>query len=214
MRKEHHGKRLARPLRVPEHANLAVAVHGLNRAVDGLGHPEVLVVSGEDLHDLLACIVEAHEVLDDVHQARFGHHAVNHGLPSGHLGLGVVTVDRLPGYVAVLIGGDRSHAGLGHIAHDAEDVRDEHAGNVMHVVSQLQVGVRSVGLLARGALQFEENEWHAVDEADNVGSLLRILDEGPLVDDVKSIVLGLVEVEQANDVVVLLFSVEVANLDS
>ncbi len=212
VREEHHRKRLAGALRVPEHADLAVARHGLLGALDGLAHAEVLVVGGEDLHGPVIAVVEADEVLDQVEQARLGHHAVEHRLPGRRLGLGVVAVGRLPRHVAVLVGGDGSHAGLGHVAHHAESVRDEQAGDVVHVVAQLQVGVGGVCLLTRGRLQLEDDQRHTVHEGDDVRALLGVLDERPLVHDVEVVVFRVVEIEQPHDVVALLLAVEEAHL--
>ena len=53
MRKEHHGERLARALRVPEHADLSIAAHGLNSTLRRLAHCKILVVSGKNLDHAL-----------------------------------------------------------------------------------------------------------------------------------------------------------------
>ena len=135
MREEHHRKRLARTLRVPEYADLSVAYHCFFGAFDCLAHAEVLVVGSKDLDDFVVAVVEADEITDEVEQARLGHHAVEHGLPGGGLGFGVIAVGRFPCNVSVFVGGDGSHARFRHVAHHAEDVRHEHAGDVVHVVA-------------------------------------------------------------------------------
>ena len=132
---EHHGKGFAGALRMPEHAYLAVARDCFFCALDCLAYAEVLVVGSKDLDDFVVAVVEADEITDEVEQARLGHHAVEHGLPGGCLGFGVIAVGRLPCNVSVFVGGDGPHASLGHVAHRAEDVRHEHAGDVVHVVA-------------------------------------------------------------------------------
>lgn len=126
---------------MPEHANLAIPIDGLIRSDDGFPHREILVVCGDDLHDLLGGIVEAYEVLDDVEQPFLREHAVNHGAPCRGLRSGIVAVNRLSSHVTVLVGCDRADPGLGHIAHHAEHVGHEHARYLLHVLAQLQVRV-------------------------------------------------------------------------
>ena len=207
VREEHHRERLARSLRVPEHAYLAVSAHGLHGAVGRLAHREVLVIPGEYLHDALGRVVEADEVVHDVDKALLAEHAVEHSLPIGVRRSRVVAVHALPGDVAVLLGRDGAHARLGQVAHHAEGVRHEQAGNVLHVVAQLLVGVARVGLLARRALQLEHDERHAVHEHDDVGPLLGVLDEGPLVHHVEAVVQRVLVVQEVDDVVAFLLAV-------
>ena len=135
VREEHHRKRLAGTLCVPEYADLSVACHCFFGAFDCPAHTEVLVVGSEDFHDLVVGVVETDEVPNEVEQACFRHHTVEHGLPGGCLGFGVIAVGRLPCNVSVFVGGDGPHARFRHIAHHAEDVRHEHAGDVVHVVA-------------------------------------------------------------------------------
>ena len=134
---------------VCQHADLTVALDGLRGPLDGLAHAEVLVVGGEDLDNPAVGVVEAHEVADYVEQSLLGKHAVEHRLPRRGLGLGVVPVHGFPGHEAVLVRRDGAHPCLGHVTHDAEDVGDEHAGDLAHVLTELLVGVRRIRLLAR-----------------------------------------------------------------
>ena len=207
VREEDHRERLARALRVPEHADLAIACHRLHGAVGRLAHREVLVVPSEYLHNALGRVVKADEVVHDVDEALLAEHAVEHRLPVGVRRSRVVAVHALPGDVAVLLGRNGAHARLGEVAHHAEGVRHEQAGDVLHVVAQLLVGVARVGLLARRALQLKHDERHAVHEHDDVGPLLGVLDEGPLVHHVEAVVQRVPVVQEVDDVVALLLAV-------
>ena len=76
---EHHGEALARTLRVPEHAYLAVALHCRTGALQGLAHGVVLMVGGENLGIPALVLVEADEVLQDVEQPLLLEHAEEEG---------------------------------------------------------------------------------------------------------------------------------------
>ena len=69
--KEHHAQRLARALRMPEDANLAIACHGLLGALQGLAYGIILVIGGEDLADVSFVAVEADEVAQYIQQPLF-----------------------------------------------------------------------------------------------------------------------------------------------
>ena len=214
VREENHGEGLARSLRVPEHAYLPIASHRLDGALCRLPHSKVLVVPREDFHHAVRRVAETDEVVNDVHEAFLGEHAVEHRSPVGMRGFRIVSVNALPGDVAVLLRGNGADAGLREVAHHAEGVRNEHRGDVPHVVAQLLVGVARVGLLARGRLELEDDERNAVHEHDDVRTLRRVLHERPLVHHVEPVVQRVLVVQQVDDVVALLPAVEVAHLDA
>ena len=63
-----HRQRLARPLRVPEHAEPALALLQLPQRLQRIVHTEELVVLGECLHQAAGSLGERDEVLDQVEQ--------------------------------------------------------------------------------------------------------------------------------------------------
>ena len=205
-----HRERLARALRVPEDADPAVTRDRLHGTLRRLVHPEVLVVRGQNLDDLLVGVVEANEVAQDVAETVLAEHAVDGCLPA-RVVLRVVAVEALPLAEAVLGRGDGAHLCRGHVRHDQEGVGDEEGGDRLEVVPQLQVGVRGVRLLAGGALQLEDHEGHPVHEHDDVGALPLMLHERPLVNYLEGVVLRPLVVDEADDVVPLLLAVEEAD---
>ena len=92
MGEKYHRERLARTLRVPEYANLAVAGHRLHGSIDRLPYREILVVGGKNLDRLACAVVEANEVLDDVKQTIFSQHTIDHGFPSSQARLRIVAI--------------------------------------------------------------------------------------------------------------------------
>ena len=113
---EDHRERLTRALRVPEDADSSVARYRFHGALRGLVHPEVLVVRGENLNDLLVGVVEADEVAKDVAEAVLAEHAVDGRLPA-RVVLRVVAIEALPLAEAILRGGNGAYLGRGHVRH-------------------------------------------------------------------------------------------------
>ena len=78
---EGHQQALAGALRVPDHADLAVAVRRgrCQRAFHRAAHGVELVVAGEDFDDLAAGVAEDDEILEQVQEAAAVEHALEHG---------------------------------------------------------------------------------------------------------------------------------------
>ena len=135
---------------MPEHACLAIAVHGMQGAVDRLVDAEVLMVCGENLRGSLFGLGEADEIAENVEQPFLREHAVKQGgPPDGDLvgDLRVIAVSGLPLHETILAGRDGTDAGIAHIGHHAERVIREQGRDDLHVVAQLQVGIRRVDVL-------------------------------------------------------------------
>ena len=82
----------------------------------------------------------------------------------------------------------------------------------MLVVLNLLVGIFVIGFGTSGRFQLEENERQSVHEYDNVGTLIRSpLNEGPLIYDMKIVAIGIIEVDETNDIVAVFLAVEPAN---
>ena len=191
--KEHHAQRLARALRMPEDANLAIARHGLLGALQGLAYGIILVIGGEDLADVSFVAVEADEVAEDVEQLVLAEHFEEEGSVIDGTVLGV---GHLPLHVARLVGGDGAGAGVGEVADDVEGVEGEEVGHHCLVVLDLQEGVVDAGIFGKSALQFDDDDRQAVQEDHHVATPLLELFDGPLVDDAEVVGVGTVVVDE------------------
>ena len=77
---------------MPENAYLAVAFDRLFRSYNRLPHCKILMICSENLDYLFGRIVEADKVLDDIQQAVFGEHTVQHGRPRRCLCIRIVPI--------------------------------------------------------------------------------------------------------------------------
>ena len=102
-----------------------------------------------------------------------------------------------------------------HVANDAESVVREKRRDLVLVVLNLLVCVLVVGFSARRRLQFKKNKRQAIHKYNYVRSFVgAVLDIRPLVDDVKSIIVGIVEVDKTNDIGMVLDAVKPSNFDA
>jgi len=77
---ENHRVALARSLRMPEYAELALSVLAISNRLDGAIHTEELVVASEDLHWRAHRVVEDDEVLHQVDEGTLVAHALKQRL--------------------------------------------------------------------------------------------------------------------------------------
>ena len=161
----HHRVALARPLRVPEHPEPALAFLALAHRLQGTVHSEELMVAGEDLSQLARRLVEDDEVLHQVHEVALVAHALEQRLHVDRARL--LLGQALPLVEVVPAAGDRADPRLLAVA--------EHDHRV--VVEEVGDGVAVVGVVPlEGGLQIpvdvlalHEQQRQAVDEAHDVG---------------------------------------------
>lgn len=211
---EDHREALARALRVPEHADLAVALHGLLRALQGLAHGVVLMIGGQYLGVSALVLVEADVVLQDVEQPLLLKHAEEEGAVVGDEGRFIRAVHGLPLHVAGLLGGDGAGAGLAHVADYVEGVVAEEAGHGLLVVLDLLVGVVDGGVFGDGAFQLHHYEGQSVDHHHHVAALVFILFHAPLVHHLEEVSFGAFVVDEPHQGRPLLAVLQVADLQS
>ena len=77
-----------------------------------------------------------------------------------------------------------------------------------HVISQLKIRLGSVRFLSRGTLQLEQHKRHAIHENNHIGTFFGILHEGPLVHNMKIIVIGIRVIKQIDYVVAIFLPVK------
>ncbi|CCZ48043.1 putative uncharacterized protein [Bacteroides sp. CAG:661] len=211
---KHHRKRFSAALRVPEDANLAVILYCCFRPLDGLLHSKILMVGRQYLGCPRFVFREADKVADDVQQPSPLEDAFKERIIVGKVRTFIIAVPGFPFHVAVFLAGNGSGLRASHVAHHAENVVHKQRRNLLHVVAQLPIGFRSVGLFARGRLQLHHHQRQAVDKHNQVRPLFRMLDERPLVDNLKIIAFRVCVVYQIHQVVALLPAVEVRHLDT
>lgn len=69
----------------------------------------------------------------------------------------------------------------------------------MHIVPDLRVGFRSIGFLTGRRFQFNQHHGQTVDEQQNIGALLVILNESPLICHDKGVVVRVCVVHKVAD---------------
>ena len=155
---------LPRPLRVPEHAELAVADLALSYRVDRAIDAEELLVLGDDLDQWLAAVVEQDEVLEEVEEVRLGADALEQRLHIDNAGL--LFGKPLPFAEVLVLAGERSDLCRRPVAENNHPVVLEHVRDRVLVVGEVPF-IRAPQI-AMNVLQLHEEERQAVDEADNV----------------------------------------------
>ena len=204
-----HGEGLAAPLGMPKHAALAVGLGGAPGGGNGFSHREILVVPRQDFEGVLAVLIKADKIFQDIQKAGLFKQALEEGIKLGVPGVLVAAVGGFPGHVPVLAGGDGPGLGGGEVAHDTDGVVGKEGGQLVDVVAELPVGGGGVGFLPGGGFQLHHHQGQAVDKEDDVRPLLRALDDGPLVGDGKIVVTGVLVVRQIDQGGALLAVLEI-----
>ena len=201
---EHHGQRLAAALRMPEHAALAVRGRGYLRLFNGAAHGEILMIAGEDLYGVRRVVGKQYEVLDDVQQPVALEHTLIEGVELGKGCVLVAAVLGLPLHEAVQPGSDGSGLVGAQVADDAEGIVIKHAGDVLHVVADLVIGVLRADLVLGWRFQLDQHQRQAVDEYDDVrAAIVAVLHIGKLVDRIKGVAIDVLIVHQIHEGVAL-----------
>ena len=139
----HHRVALARPLRVPEHSEPALALLALAHRLHGAVHAEELMVAGEDLPKLARRLVEDDEALHQVHEVALVADTLEQGLHVDRARL--LLGQALPLLEVVPAAGDRADPRLLAVAeHDYRVVVEEVGDGVAVVgVVPLEAAFRS-----------------------------------------------------------------------
>ena len=209
---EDHGQGFPAALRMPEHTASSVCRHTFLRRLDGLTDSEVLVVSGEDLELLQALVGKADEVLDDVKETLLREHALEERVELRVLRILIAAVLRFPFHEAIFAGGDRASLAGQMVAHHADAVVDEHGRYLVHVVADLRVRFRRVGLLARRALKLHQHNRQTIQEKEYIRALVAVLNKCPLVSDDEGVVVRILVVNQIDEPGTFLAPDEISHL--
>lgn len=200
-RVERHGQTLARSLRVPDDAHLAIAARsrGANRLGDGLADRSDLVVARQLLHHAVASILEDDEALDQVEKATLLEHPGEERAQlqrprRGHL----LAIHGAPGREPLPGRAERADPGHHAIRGNEQLVVDERRADLLLVGLELVERVARRGVLIGGVLQLDDGERQTVQEDEDVRTPVMVpLDDGELVDGEPVILIGGIEVGEA-----------------
>ena len=214
LREEDHRKGLAAALRMPENAAFAIRPCSFHRRQYRLAHGVELVIGSQYLRTLLPVLRETQEIAYQLHQPHLVEHPPKQYVEPGTAPILHRTVDRFPRHKAVF--SRRNRAGLGNrvVAHHTERIVDEERRNLLHVIAQLRIGLRNVGILARGRFQLHHDQRQTVDEDDDIRPLYRSLLDRPLVRYRKIISQRRIVVDEPHEFRTLLAAVEIVDRDT
>ena len=126
----------------------------------------------------------------------------------------VTAVLGLPLHKAVFARRDCSSFARKVVAHHAYRVVHEHRGYLDHIIAQLTVRFRHVGVFTRRRFQFDEYERQSVDKENNVGPLVAVFYVRPLVGYNKGIVVAVSVVYKVHNVRGLFPVIKITDLDA
>jgi len=200
-RVEHHREALAAALRVPDDADAPVTLlfGGAQRALQRLVHRVNLMVPRQDFKRRLPVAHEQDVAADDLQEPLLVEHAPNQHFQLRRLrGRQLVAFDGAPGHEAVLVRGQRAHAGVDAVAGHQACVVGEERGDDALVGLQLVVAVGDVHVLVGCALELHHGERQPVDEHHHIRPLLHAaLHHRKLADSQKIVVPRAVEVKDS-----------------
>ena len=193
---EQHGERFSASLRVPEHPDLALLLHGIECATERLVHGKILMVSPEYLPSLSVRLVKAKEVLYQVEQAGLVEDAMEEGMIVGYGVRFVLAILGFPLHVALLLGGKGSRTGGEHIRNHIEAIVHEQARNLLLVRLDLIVGIILAHPLIGRRFQLHDHDGKPVEHHHQVASLGGKFFHRPLVHDAEIILFRMVIIRQ------------------
>ena len=147
MRVEHHGKRLAAPLSMPEHAALPVRSGRLLGSFYCLAYGEILVITGKDLDRVVVVARKADKVTQYIQKPLFVEHALVEGVELRISVVFVSAVLALPLHETVKPRGYGARPGRGQVAYHDKGVIDKQRGYVMKIIAYLIVCVLRADLV-------------------------------------------------------------------
>ena len=196
---EHHRQRLARTLRMPEHTAFTVGNSCLFCGFDSLTNGKILMIACEYLVALQALIGEQDKVFQNIEQTVFCEDTLKERVKLGKLRIFVAAVLCFPLHIAIFAGSDRACTVLREVTHNADRIIDKHRRNRVHIVPDLRVGFGSVRFLTGRRFQLHKHHRQTVDEQQNIGALLVILNESPLISHDKGVVVRVCVVHKVAD---------------
>jgi len=198
----HHRITLARTLRMPEHTELTIQLLSILYAFHQIVDTEILVVLCDDFDSF---IIEEDEILDIVQEAFLAEETVYQIGDAQSMAFYLNTVWFLfliihtkPFEEKFILAVPCTYLGLQAIAQHADLVHRKDVRDVLAIARQVLV----VGFLYLDSRIFEFDEDHrqTVDEEQYIGTAIAIMSLDPhLVDAMKVVPFGMVEVDESHD---------------
>ena len=85
------------------------------------------------------------------------------------------------------------------VAHDADAVINEHGRNLMHIVPYLCISLRCIRFFSGRRLQLHQNDRQTVEEQKDIGTLVAVLNERPLIGNDEGVVVRIFVVHKVNE---------------
>ena len=176
---------------MPEDAALAVSAftRGITGALNRLPDSEILMIGSQDLELIDPVVIKANEILQNIKKTVSLKNALKECVKLSILSIFIAAVLRLPLHKTVFSGSNGSGFGRGHVTHDADCVINEHRGDFLHVVPNLSVCFRNIGLLAGRGFQLYQYNRQAVQEQQDIRAFRAVLCKCPLIGDDEGVVL-------------------------
>ncbi len=192
---------------MPEHTELAVQFLPILHTLHQIVHTEILVVLGDNLDSF---VVEEDEVLDIVQEAFLAEESVYQGLNAQSMFGYLLAVEFLllvihaePLEEELILAVPGTNLGLQAIAQHTDLVESKDVRDVLPIARQVLV-VRFF-YLDGGVFQFDEDDRQTIHKEEHVGTAIAVMSLDPhLVDAMEVIAVGMVEVDEAHDVEVIL----------
>ena len=156
---EHHRKRFATSLCMPEHTAFTVCNGSVFCGFNRFSYRKILMVASKNFECVDTLIREANKVLYNIEKSFFLEHTLKESVKLSILCVFIVAVFGFPLHKAVFTGGDRTRFGGQLVAHNADSVVNEHRRDFLHIVTELPVRFGSIRFFTGGGFQLNQNYW-------------------------------------------------------
>ncbi len=201
---ERHQQALAGALRVPDHADTAIACRARrgDRALDRMAYGVKLVIAGHDLDQSRARVPEHGEVPDQGQEPVLLEHAFDDGFDlGGALRCDGGAVHGAPGHEPLKIGGQRSEPRLKAVRSHESGIGAEQGRYLLLVGPELVERPFEGGVFVAGVLHLDHGQRQAIEEQHDVGAaIVFVLDHRELVHRQPVVGLDVVEIDQTGSV--------------
>ena len=166
---------------MPEHTAFTVGDSSFLGGFNSLTNGEILMIACKYLITLQALIGKQDKVFQNIEQTVFCEDTLKESVKLSKLRIFIAAVLCFPLHIAIFARSDRACSVLREVTHNADRIIDEHRGNGVHIVPDLRISFGSVRFLTGGRFQLHKHHGQTVDEQQDIGALLVILYESPLI---------------------------------
>ena len=196
---EHHRKRFAASLCMPEHTAFTVCNGSVFCRFDCLFNRKILMVAGKNFECVDTLIREANEVLNNIEQSFLLEHTLKESIKLCILSVFIIAVFCFPLHKAIFAGGDRTCFRGQLIAHNADSVVDEHRRDFLHIITELPVRFGSIRFFTGRRFKFNQYNRQAVQKENYIRAFITVSNKSPLISYDKGVVVGIFIVNKIDD---------------